>query len=733
VAGEGTATWQQRLEKALQDGTRLDCEGAALPGSVIRRVLLRADELQADPLGLQLVRAVIEGPLDLENLRSDVGLGLISCEFTEEVDLGDAAFPWITFNGSRGRRLSADGLRVEGPFFLREVRFHCDEGVAFRMVGARIGSNVELDGADLRSEAGPAYACDSARIEGDLYLRPDSKGREFIAKGSGSLGAIRCTRTRVDGRFECRFSTLTNRSGPALFGDFLEAGTLDFAGLRARGGGGAATVELTGARVAQNLMLARARLLNPNGPVLNAERITVEGDMICSHEFRASGGKYDNLIMLGGSRVLGDLNFSHASLKCRRGTALGGDSLSVQASLFLDEMSATGRGDGGVLRFPRAKVGGVLQMEGAEVRGEDGPAILLEGAEVGGTLFARRSFLAGTGKDGIVRLHGSTFGSSVEFDRAVIRNEGVAEADEERERSGPALYLDGVIIRGYLFLREGFQAETEAEVEAVVRVVTTTIAHELDLRQAELVNPLGPRLDLSDTSCGKLVLSTDLLGAHRAVVPRQLNLDGLSYERLTFRDQDDESYDDEESADLWREWLRGATLGYAAQPYQQLAASLRATGHQGVLLRTLIAQEDDLTHRGRSEDPLWTLRRRLLRLLLGYGYETWRAMVALALVLLLAVGLAFLAGGYLEGPYGHVAAHGSPNPYSSADCSSIELVEMALDVIPLVEFASEPSCSVETASTAGGIVTVVDWLLRLAAWALATLAVVGYTGLVRRL
>jgi hypothetical protein len=41
-------------------------------------------------------------------------------------------------------------------------------------------------------------------------------------------------------------------------------------------------------------------------------------------------------------------------------------------------------------------------------------------------------------------------------------------------------------------------------------------------------------------------------------------------------------------------------------------------------------------------------------------------------------------------------------------------------------------CDLNTGSTAGQVFTVAIWLVQAAIWALATLALVGYTGLVRK-
>ena len=175
----------------------------------------------------------------------------------------------------------------------------------------------------------------------------------------------------------------------------------------------------------------------------------------------------------------------------------------------------------------------------------------------------------------------------------------------------------------------------------------------------------------------------------------------------------------------WLRLLREATPWYTAQPYQQLASAHRAAGHDGEVRRVLIAQRQDQIARaltGRGERA-WA---RLTGLTLGYGYQPWRALVALVAIATLAVVLAVTLGAH-----GGVARTNPQSP-AATQCSAVERVGVGLDLgLPLIKTGTRESCDT-TSSTTGQVLTVASWGLHLLAWAFATLFVAGFTGAVRK-
>ncbi|GAA2667214.1 MULTISPECIES: hypothetical protein [Actinosynnema] len=169
----------------------------------------------------------------------------------------------------------------------------------------------------------------------------------------------------------------------------------------------------------------------------------------------------------------------------------------------------------------------------------------------------------------------------------------------------------------------------------------------------------------------------------------------------------------------WLRLLREATPAYAAQPYQHLAAAHRAVGHDAQARRVLVAQRRDQLARGAlgRGERAWA---RLTGLLLGHGYQPWRALLGLLAVLVVAVALALALGG--DG----LARTGTPQ----GPCPVVERVALGLDVgSPLL--TTKPRCE-PTGTASGQVLGVAGWLLRLLAWGFATLFVAGFTGAVRK-
>ena len=210
-------------------------------------------------------------------------------------------------------------------------------------------------------------------------------------------------------------------------------------------------------------------------------------------------------------------------------------------------------------------------------------------------------------------------------------------------------------------------------------------------------------------------------------------MDGLKYDSLSSLREA-----------VWRHVLSTHTADYRPQPYQQLAATHRAVGHEAEARKILIAQQDDRRERALRPGPgasswqkFWLGCRRLgLRVenrLIGYGYRTWPAFIVV-LGLAAAGGVAgFVAGHMSAGLNGHPVAFKPPTAvHPAADtCSSVELLGLGIR-IPFLPPLGSSTCALDTSTTTGQMCSVAIWSLEVFGWAAATLAVAGYTGLVRR-
>ena len=162
----------------------------------------------------------------------------------------------------------------------------------------------------------------------------------------------------------------------------------------------------------------------------------------------------------------------------------------------------------------------------------------------------------------------------------------------------------------------------------------------------------------------------------------------------------------------------------------------RAAGHDGNARRILIIQQQDLYRRApRALGGWWTRRfHRLWGLLAGYGYRARRTAIALLLVLLLAGALGLWAGHVLTDGSHHAAERTATfTDQTGQTCSTVELIGVGLDRgLPLSPTGVRTRCDLNTGTDWGQVFTVAIWLVQAAVWGLATLALAGYTSLIRK-
>lgn len=298
------------------------------------------------------------------------------------------------------------------------------------------------------------------------------------------------------------------------------------------------------------------------------------------------------------------------------------------------------------------------------------------------------------------------------------------------------LQADGLQVDGGVHLDHGFR------VTSTVRLVGVHIRGDLVMAGAELTNGAGsasnvdslvdhgPLVDLRRLTAGSLTLSPAVVctGGATTTGPcpdthRHIDLSNLTYGDLRGVD--------------WRQWLhllRHHSRAYAAQPYQQLAAIQRAGGQDGPARRILITQQDDLRRRGhiggwRTRFMHWAWGK-----VAAYGYRTSRLVTALLLAVIAAGALGVLAGHVPIRDGRYVAGHTRNDEHPNTPCSLIEQIGLGIDRgLPLGATGLRQRCDLDTASRRGQAITIAVWAVQAVVWALATLALAGYTGLIRKI
>ncbi|MBM2616285.1 hypothetical protein JIG36_12025 [Actinoplanes sp. LDG1-06] len=368
--------------------------------------------------------------------------------------------------------------------------------------------------------------------------------------------------------------------------------------------------------------------------------------------------------------------------RCLIGQPPGSDDTPVDAErlaarlLRLRRATVRAHNADGAVNLCDAHITGEFSGVGAHLENRSGPALNADRLRVGGEMILTGGFVAlGAGDSGAVRLTEAHIGGQLIGNGAHLEN-----------TSGPALTADGLTVDQDLFLEDGFEAAGAGD--AVLVLADVRVGGRL-------------QLDLSDVNRA------------RSGDPGPVDLDGLTYTGIPDVRPD------------WESLLHDRTSTYAAQPYQQLARAYRAAGDDRRCRRVLIAQRDDRVHRrqiGRWERT-WN---RLTKLTLGYGYQPWRALLGLLLVVAVSVAVSWFAGRH--GGLAHAATVSRP----AQPCTGSELVGVGLDLgTPLLKTAARESC-VPTTTGAGPWLTVGGWFLQVLAWAFAALFVAGFTGAVRK-
>jgi hypothetical protein len=634
---------------------------------------------------LRLRGALVTGRIDLENITSDLAVELTDCLLPDGLSVRDATLPALVLEGclieqpegSADPPLDASRLTAVLVGLTGSIIKASSDGGAVRLVGAHIGGQLECGGARMDNDSGPALRAEGLRVTQSVFLRSG-----FRATGTGHDGAVRLLGAHIGGQLNCSGGRMDNDSGPALYADQLsvERGMFLGDGFHATGTGDSGTVRLSGARIGGQLNCGGGRMDNDSGPALDGDRLRVEQGLLLAEGFEATGAGHDGAVRLLGGHIGGELDCGGANLHNASGPALSADQLRVEGGAFLCAgFQATGVGDDGAVRLVGAHIGGPLDCGGAQLRNDEGPALRGDGVHVEQDITLRDGFRAtGTGYDGAVRLVGAHIGGDLYCGGARLQN-----------ASGPALDADGLRVEQDIALRDGFQATGGGRAVLALPGAQVGGAFWLDTTEVTRAQADG----------GALV-----------------DLDGLTYPRLP---------KPRGPVSQWLTLLREHTPGYAAQPYQQLAAVYHAAGHDSEARDILVAQRRDQIRRGdlNRRDRVWA---RFSGATLGFGYQPWRALLLLLAVLTASIAIAVAAGNSAG------LAHTDRSPTPGAACTTIEQIGVGLDLgLPLIKTGTRDLCA-PTNNATGQAVTITGWLLQLLAWGLATLFIAGFTSAVRK-
>jgi hypothetical protein len=651
--------------------------------AAVLRDLLVGGQWPVHAKGVRLRGVKISGLLDLEGATLRCPLSLDSCylEADDPVCLDHATASRVALTGCQLAGLTASMLTARQIDLSRSTL----RGGPLCLMSANITDGLICSGARLGADQdGNALVAGGMKVGGSVYLD------QYLDDRFTAAGAVWLARADIGGDLACSGAQLgSNRDGVGLLAEGIKVGGQVF--LR-EGFATAGAVRLLGADITGDLSCRAARLGSDHyGNALVADRMRVGGEVHLYRGFTAGGA-----VVLNGADITGDLSFSGAQLTGtdHDGNALAADGMKAHHDVLLDKAPGDDAAAGlpftaaGAVRLARADITGQLSCSGAQLTGtdHDGNALAADGMRVGAAVLLDKGFTSA----GTVSLN-------------------FARADQ--------LVLSPAKAAGANEITFDFTA-TEAQIAC-------------DLRWAP-DGPFSGGVNLEDAHIGELEDTWTRTGeqAHGYWPPGgRLRLCGFTYGGLG-----------EASVKQRLQWIRSQYEGrepaaFAAQPYEQLADMYRQAGQDTEAREVAIARRRDLRTYGNlnwyRRSGNWFLDKTI-----RYGYQTWRAAAGLA-----AVFAAFLVLSII-GQHQHVIVPLGDvkglNPVPTAtQCTSdypcFYPFGYTVDtVIPIINVHQADHWGPDAHAPAGWLWVFGAWGATAAGWALATLLVAGYTGLVRQ-
>lgn len=435
----------------------------------------------------------------------------------------------------------------------------------------------------------------------------------------------------------------------------------------------------------------------------------------CEHDVDLTGVHCAQGLEMAHARIGGQLSFTDAVLSSGASPALNADGIRTTGTVFLDEdFRVTSASAEGAVRLLAAHIGGRLTLTGANITNTGGPAVYADNAQIEGDAWLDNCHARGRSEHATISLIDATIGGDLNFSESVVSNS-----------LGPAFNADGINVGGTAFLDDGFDS-TGCGGRGIVRLPGARIAGQLSLDGARFTTDRNNlTVDLTGVHVAdELILDADALVADESF---QIDCDGLQYLAVPRRARRHGSVPValRIPVSTLLTLLRQRTPDYAAQPYQQLAATYRAEGHARDSRAVLIAQQQDLRVRGQLGGPLTKMWHRISGFTIGYGYRPGRALFGLLLIIIIANGVVFAAAATSH------TSHAQHQPLGT--CTLIEHIGFAVDLaVPLVKTGGQQRCEFKPAASGSGWFIAVGWLLQFLGWVFATLFVAGFTGIVRK-
>ena len=689
IHGDLTGTGGKLTSGASSDHA-LDCSLSTIIGNVYLTRETASDSSLAEPR-----RFESHGVIDFRNARIR---GSLYCN-------GARIAPKGTCDGEQ-ISLLARGLHVYGSVNLSNG-FHSEGTV--NLIDACIDGNLECNNAQFINPGRMALDCEHILVNGDVFF---CKGhwRQEPQYGDGRFraeGEVKLVNAKIGGNLECKGGVFSNPGRNALLANSaaVQGHVFIYNGFRAEG-----KVSFVDAKVLGNMQSNKAEFVNDNDMALDCERASIGGDIFLCNGY---WGEPEEEAPTPTFSALGEVKLVNTiiggSLECKGGqfcnpggSALLATGARVQGNVFL----YNGFCAKGVVGFVDAEVRGNFQCNKGVFDASSttqhlalsrGPALDCERMEVGGDVF----FCSGYWGDdpeaktptfkalGEVKLVNAMIGGNIECRAAQFIN-----------RHGDAFLARGMKLKGNFHANDGFL------VEGIASFSNASIAGVFTWKNME--TPASFTLDLSYAHIA--VFCDD----QESWPDKRLMLNGFTYDLIIPSD-----------LEMRRKWLKLSLISpVATQPYSQLASVLRGHGLEHLAKQILIDRQKARAKHGNFpwSSKVWSL---ILGWTIGYGYRPAQALLWLAL--LWVVGLAaFSFGDNFMVPTDRTAKEEGAS-YANYVPSFVPALYSLDAMIPLINL------QMESHWTPKGGWPFYYYRAHIAlGWLFSTLAVIGFTGIVRK-
>jgi hypothetical protein len=551
-------------------------------------------------------------------------------------------------------------------------------------------------------------------------------GQVLLDRGFTAAGAIQLSGADIGGSVRLQGVKVgANTEGYSLDGSGMQVGRdfwLDLApdGNRFISAGAIrlATVSVTGSIRCQGAKLEGSDT-DGDSLILNAAKVS--GSIFLSNGFTTAGAVRLARADITGSVACGGALFGRNEEQ----NSLVGDGMRVSRDVTLDtDRDGAPFAATGAIRLTGADIAGQLKCQGAQLRGGDQEedSLICNGVKVGGSVYLDKGFSAS---------------GAVKFSRATIAGSfNCRGAHLGANRIGVALTAERMSVNGGVLLDEGFTADGSISLRASVIV--------RELRWAPANVPASVNVESARVQQLTDDWAEGRPGGHW---PKgTLRLAGLTYDgfggdypppvehRIAWiRSQ----YDIQARKATASAPVAGTSaIPFAAQPYKQLADVYRRAGQDDEARTVEITRRRDLRRYGsltwHRKIVNWTLDATI-----RYGFQTWRALVALLGLYAIAFS-AFLFAQHQEGLIvpANVLAATRAHPTALRCVSGYPCfypAGYAVDIVfPLINFHQAENWRPNGHHPSGWPWVAGTWVATGLGWSLATLVVVGYTGLARR-